>query len=216
MPPGVLSSNLITVQSLDLILASPTSSDPIYRHQLLSTKLAILTNRPSQPAQRAFDSELQILQCRLDLAKACLLLRVPNIVTAGLELGLVERDCKGIVKRMCRENRIRVDKASKRIEMDGAIGRRTSLGSAGDSITTRPAPTPVAASAYPSTSTNSATSSISGSTSNTSKYESRQRTITTLRVEALRLLGEVEEAQGKPERKIRWDCLATKLELEAG
>jgi hypothetical protein len=216
MPPGVLSSNLITVQSLDLILASPTSSDPIFRHQLLSTKLAILTNRPSQPAHRSFDSELQILQCRLDLAKACLLLRVPNIVTAGLELGLVERDCKGIVKRMCRENRIRVDKASKRIEMDGVIERRTSLGSAGDSITTRPAPTPVAASAYPSTSTNSATSSISGSTSNTSKYENRQRIITTLRVEALRLLGEVEEMQGKPERKIRWDCLATKLELEAG
>jgi hypothetical protein len=216
MPPGVLSSNLITVQSLDLILASPTSSDPIFRHQLLSTKLAILTNRPSQPAHRSFDSELQILQCRLDLAKACLLLRVPNIVTAGLELGLVERDCKGIVKRMCRENRIRVDKASKRIEMDGVIERRTSLGAAEEPITTRPALTPVSTSANPSTSTGSATSSISGSTSNTSKYENRQRTITTLRVEALRLLGEVEEAQGKPERRIRWDCLATKLELEAG
>ena len=127
----------------------------------------------------------------------------------------MERDCKGIVKRMCRENRNRVDKASKRIEMDGVMERRASLGTEGNSSATRPSLTPVSASADTSTSGNSANSSISG-TSSTSKYETRQKTISTLRVEALRLLGEVEEMQGKPERKIRWDCLATKPELEAG
>ena len=127
----------------------------------------------------------------------------------------MERDCKGIVKRMCRENRMRVDKASKRIEMDGVIERRASLGTEGNSSTTRPTSTPISTSTATSTSGNSANSSISG-TSSGSKYETRQKAITTLRVEALRLLGDVEEMQGKPERKIRWDCLATKLELEAG
>jgi len=224
MPPGILSSNIITVQSLDLILASPTSSDPTYKHQLLSAKLAILTNRPSQPTHRSFDSELQILQCRLDLAKACLQLTVPNLSTAGTELGLVERDCKGIIKRMCRENRLRVDKASKRIDMDGAIERRDSLGTdsaierrasqgtEGESSTTRPAPTPIPASNTTPASGNSATSSISG-TSSISKYEHRQRTITTLRIEALRLLGDVKEMQGYPDMKERMNSLVSKLEL---
>jgi hypothetical protein len=143
-------------------------------------------------------------------------LNVPNLVTAGLELGLVERDCKGIIKRMCRENRIRVDKASRKIELGGGLdGNNTPVGTEGEISTTRPAPTPLSSdSTNISSSTNSATSSISGSNSNssTSKYESRQQIITALRVEALRLLGEVEEMQGKPERRGRWDSLALKLE----
>lgn len=125
---------------------------------------------------------------------------------------------------MCRENRLRVDKASKRIDMDGAIERRDSLGTdsaierrasqgtEGESSTTRPAPTPIPASNTTPASGNSATSSISG-TSSISKYEHRQRTITTLRIEALRLLGDVKEMQGYPDMKERMNSLVSKLEL---
>lgn len=157
MPPNVLSSSVVTVPVLDALLDSRTSPPtPAKRVQLLSTKLAILTNRPSQPVRgQPFDVEVQVLRCRLDLAGAYLALasegesesagvsrgssvgsdvgvavsrgssanggvsfskrgssssssRVvvgdtgQQLKLAESELNLVERECKGIIKRYTR------------------------------------------------------------------------------------------------------------------
>jgi hypothetical protein len=115
MPPPILNSTLITIPILNTILASPAahpSINPSYRVQVLTTKLAILTNRPSQPSRMGFDAELEIMQCRLDLAKAAMHseLKGKNLVLAEGELGVVERQCKGLTKRLCREARVRSDK----------------------------------------------------------------------------------------------------------
>lgn len=229
MPPAILSSNLITISSLDAILASPTSSDPTYKYQLLSTKLAILTNRPSQPVHRSFDAELQILKCRLDLARACLELVVPNLKTADSECEIVGRDCKGILKRMCRENRISNDRANIKAGTGGVLERQItptplsvsepipSTGVEGEpstSSTSRPAPTPISSGSTNTDSTNStdsATSTTSDSTAG-SKYGGRIRVITGIRIEALRLSAQVDELQGNTGRRERLESLALKLE----
>jgi len=230
MAPGILSSNLITVDSLNVLLNSVAAQDPTYKFQLLSTKLAILTNRPSQPVQRSYDSELQILQCRLDIARAAFELTVPKLVLAEEELRMVERDCKGIIKRICRRERARSDKAATKSGDGGAVKKDETAESkenletgavtgTGVSASTpeRPAPTPLpTSSTSTSTSTDTTATTISNtssmSTGTLSKYQARQRTITALRVEALKLLGEVEEMQGRPERRGRWDSLALRLE----
>jgi hypothetical protein len=131
-------------------------------------------------------------------------------VLAGEQLGMVERDCKGILKRLCRQERIRVDQAT----ISSGEGGIRSKDDAGE----RPGPTPITEGDLniSSMSTNTTTSTGSagsvGSSGDSTKYESRQRTITTFRIEALRLLGEVEEMQGRPERRGRWDSLAIRLE----
>lgn len=58
----------------------------------------------------------------------------------------------------------------------------------------------------------SASLSSSSADAKIAKYQNRQGVITNLRIEALRLLGEVEDLQGRPERRGRWDSLALKLE----
>jgi hypothetical protein len=182
MPPSILSSNLITIPVLDLILSSPqTALNQPYHLQLLHTKLAILTNRPSQPKQRGFAADLEILETRLEVARVALCLQsagsrvresgesvgfaggngpgndagkgqesgslsrglvprpteprtvsttqtqagpskpnprpVPNYTLAEGELGIVEKECKGLTKRLCREIRARTDRARARDEV---------------------------------------------------------------------------------------------------
>jgi hypothetical protein len=155
---------------------------------------------------------------------------VPNLKVAEVELGLVRGDCKGITKRMCRENRIRSDKAAGRSK-SGAGGRvekeREGLsglvGIEGAGEPSRPAPTPISSDSNSTStdttiSTNSATSSngtgagISISTSTSSKYGHRQEVIEAIRVEAVRLQGQVWEMRGIPDRKERLDSLASKYE----
>jgi len=143
---------------------------------------------------------------------------------------MVERDCKGIIKRICRRERARSDKAATKSGDGGAVKKDETAESkenletgavtgTGVSASTpeRPAPTPLpTSSTSTSTSTDTTATTISNtssmSTGTLSKYQARQRTITALRVEALKLLGEVEEMQGRPERRGRWDSLALRLE----
>jgi len=258
MPPGILSSNLITVPVLDSLLASQAGQEHTYRLQLLSTKLAILTNRPSQPIKRSFDAELQILQCRLELAKVAV--RLTNLRLASGELGIVETDCKGMFKRIAREIRARSDREARK-----SIGQERDVGTAspqqgggegeGDGSYTGPGPTiesdvmerpsiqtltpahlessPTSMPTYDPTNTSPdldqdpesesrttshsslpsvSLSSTSSADAKIAKYQNRQGVITNLRIEALRLLGEVEDLQGRPERRGRWDSLALKLE----
>lgn len=163
---------------------------------------------------------------------------VPNLKTAEAELGLVRSDCKGITKRMCRENRIRSDKAAVKFKT-GAGGRvererdRSSglveIGAGQLSGLSRPAPTPISSDSN-STSTdtttstnsaisrsgtgisNSATSTNGTSTSSGSKYGHPQEVIEAIRVEAVKLQGQVWEMRGIPDRKERLDSLASKYE----
>jgi len=141
---------------------------------------------------------------------------------------MVERDCKGIIKRICRRERARSDKAATKSAEGGVVKKDEMAGSkenletgagSGASASTpeRPAPTPLPiSSTSTSTSTDTTATTISNtssmSTGTLSKYQARQRTITALRVESLKLLGEVEEMQGRPERRGRWDSLALRLE----
>jgi hypothetical protein len=297
MPGGILSSNFITVPVLDSLLASPAGQEPSYRLQLLSTKLAILTNLPSQPHRRSFDTELQILQCRLEVAKVAV--GLANLTLARGELGIVERECKGMIKRITREVRARSDREARRCitserdredqvvsgtttptgtgsgnaigtavgsgaspststygeesesgsgstikaikrDIDIGIGSElSSLSTSSPSTSTTPntsqsdpnlALSPITSSsssdldtqeilkAFSSSSTSATTPSpplseaTTPSDSKVAKYQFRQGIIKKLRVEALRALGDLEELQGKPERRGRWDSLAMKLE----
>lgn len=106
---------------------------------------------------------------------------------------------------MCREERVRSDKAAIKSGEGGVLERETVKRPELVETTSSSS----ASSVFTSISTTSTSSSLDPESS---KYQTRQRTITMLRVEALRLLGEVEEMQGRPERRGRWDSLAIKLE----
>lgn len=120
---------------------------------------------------------------------------------------------------------MRVDRATIKAGAGGVLERQitpTQLGTGIPSVTsvtegessTRPAPTPIPSGSTTTTGTNSTNSANSANSDSTaaSKYENRQRIILALRVEALRLSGEIEEMQGSPERRDRLNSLALKLE----
>lgn len=344
MPPSILSSNLINIPVLDLILSSPqTALNQPYHLQLLHTKLAILTNRPSQPKRRGFAADLEILETRLEVARVALCLSegsagsigrgsgisggqgigidagpgqegssstsrdlvprpiqsstsststslsatqaqagpsksgsspVPNYTLAEGELGIVEKECKGLTKRLCREIRARTDRARARDEdqrRDDVPGpSRTSSGTStstststaeeGPSSTTSDSElrSPDVEEGYPSTETTPTqapvpafeksttldppTTSLSlhsltpddlniptsdteadadaGPTPPTpptpGKYQARLQTITDLRIRGLRLMADIQGMQGRPERKVRWEGLALKLQAGTG
>lgn len=174
MPPNILSSHLVTIPVLDALLSSSTSPPNLTKKvQLLSTKLAILTNRPSQPARgQPFDVEIQILRCRLDLAAAHLALAAgsdPNasaivarsggaggeLKLAEMELGLVEKECKGIIKRYSRLVKLERDKAESR-SLQNLIDAEA--GSPDTSLSTSTSKTP------PTSSASASPNGLSGST----------------------------------------------------
>jgi hypothetical protein len=171
MPPDILSSGTITLPVIETLLNSQQAQDPIYRAQLLTTKLTLLTNSPPNDGKNDFDIDLQVLRCRLELAFVSIRLRVPDLGVAEREAGMVERGCRGIGKRLKRE-----------LEQENEEGS---------------APTTIE----------------DGSNTNTILRQ-RHETITSLRITALKLLGEVEELKGRPERRGRWDDLANSLETE--
>jgi hypothetical protein len=210
MPPSILSSNLINIPVLDLILSSPqTALNQPYHLQLLHTKLAILTNRPSQPKRRGFAADLEILETRLEVARVALCLQfesegsagsrvresgesvgfaggngpgndagkgqesgslsrelvprpteprtvsttqtqagpstpnprpVPNYTLAEGELGIVEKECKGLTKRLCREIRARTDRAREKEREKVPGPSRTSSGASTSTSTADEAP----------------------------------------------------------------------------
>jgi hypothetical protein len=169
MPPDILSSETITLPVINTLLDSQQAQDPVYRAQLLTTKLTLLTNSPPNDGKNDFDIELEVLRCRLELAFVSIRSRVPDLGVAEREAGMVERGCRGIGKRLKRE-----------LDRENEEGSTTAADNA-------------------NTCTN---------------LRQRHETITSLRIAALKLLGQVEELRGRPERRGRWDDLANSLETE--
>ncbi|WVQ85075.1 hypothetical protein IAT38_007239 [Cryptococcus sp. DSM 104549] len=136
MPPPILSSPLLNLSTINSLISSPAPQPPHTRIQLLSAKIHLLSDPPAAGPSSAggvdatADSQgkgkgrarisdaaqLEVLQCRLDLGRAYLGLDVPEWTSAEVELGLVEKDCKGMMKRLGRR------KAEETGEGDGEDG----------------------------------------------------------------------------------------------
>ena len=104
-PPTILSSPLLNLNVIEKALAS--AKDPAERVPLLSAKVHLLSN-PSEhsqtepgPSRHADDQAL--LEARLDLTRAQMAVRPPQLVEAEVHLSLIERTTGNIVKRLVRK-----------------------------------------------------------------------------------------------------------------
>lgn len=115
MPPPILSSEVITLPVLETMLNShQAQKDKTYRLLLLRTKLALLTNPPppslevgSSSTRASVQDQLIVLRLRLEIGR--LILSLPpgtgtesEIKGARVELGIVDKEIKGILKRLVR------------------------------------------------------------------------------------------------------------------
>ncbi|WVQ73247.1 hypothetical protein IAR50_002815 [Cryptococcus sp. DSM 104548] len=99
MPPAITASPIYNLQAIDTLLASPAPQPLASRIQLLSAKIHLLTNDP--PSQEP----LVILQTRRELGELYLKQK-HDFKAAEIELSMVQRECKDIMKRIARERRL--------------------------------------------------------------------------------------------------------------
>ncbi|TYJ58599.1 hypothetical protein B9479_000810 [Cryptococcus floricola] len=98
MPPAIATSPIYNIQAINTLLASPVPQPLTSRIQLLSAKIHLLTNDPpSDP--------LSVLRTRRELGELYLKEK-HDLKAAEIELSMVQRECKDIVKRIARERRL--------------------------------------------------------------------------------------------------------------
>ncbi|WVQ65636.1 uncharacterized protein L199_003814 [Kwoniella botswanensis] len=115
MSPPILSSPFLNLNTINTILSSPTPIPIEQRIQLLEANIHLLTS--SLPASiksattisdqrsRSEISErdratLDIDKNRVDLGRTYLSQKVPDYIKAEMEFGIVDRNCKSILKRI--------------------------------------------------------------------------------------------------------------------
>lgn len=150
--PTILSSPLLSLESINILLASPAPQNVDVRIQLLSAKILALSNLPLSPACR-----LDVQKTRFQLGKTYLRDKF-DLKCAEIELGMVQRECKELARK----------KSYKADELEH----------------------------YPSQENIIKEMAV--------EYEALQSQAKELRMEALRLLVEVEEGLGRLGRAATW------------
>lgn len=151
-PPEVLSSPLLSLESINILLASPAPQTVDVRIQLLSAKIVVLSNLPSSPACR-----LDIQKTRFQLGQTYLRDKF-DLKSAEIELSMVQRECKELARRKTYNG----DKLGQYPSLEN-VGKETAL-----------------------------------------EDEAVQSQANELKIEAMRLLVEVEEGLGRPGRAAIW------------
>ncbi|OCF72791.1 hypothetical protein I204_06020 [Kwoniella mangroviensis CBS 8886] len=115
MSPPILSSPFLNLNTINTILSSPTPIPIEQRIQLLEAKIHLLTSSlPASiksattiPEQRSrYDiterdrGTLDIDKIRVELGQTCLSQKIPDYIKAEMEFGIVDRNCKSILKRI--------------------------------------------------------------------------------------------------------------------
>ncbi|AFR94861.1 hypothetical protein C343_02947 [Cryptococcus neoformans C23] len=154
-PPTVLSSPLLSLESINILLTSPAPQTVDVRIQLLSAKILALSNLPLSPA-----CLLDVQKTRFQLGKTYLRDKF-DLKCAEIELSMVQRECKELARRKS----YKADELGHYPNQENT-GKETVL-----------------------------------------EDEALQNQANELKVEAMRLLVEVEEGLGRPGRAATWRSL---------
>ncbi|WVW84831.1 hypothetical protein I302_106866 [Kwoniella bestiolae CBS 10118] len=119
MSPPILSSPFLNLNTINSILSSPSPIPTEQRIQLLEAKVHLLTSSlpplikpptpqgaseiPDEKSKRDDKRDkamFEIDKIRIALGRSYLQQKVPDHIKAEMEFGVVDRNCKGIIKRI--------------------------------------------------------------------------------------------------------------------